>query len=108
ADGRTGLLVPPEDPDALAAALARLLAGPELGARLGAAAAHDARARFDVRPAVRRLEALYRRCLPFASGPPPLPSAAVPGPDPQEEVRCTESSTPPQSSPPPSSPPPAW
>lgn len=108
ADGRTGLLVPPEDPDALAAALARLLGAPALGARLGAAAAREARARFDVRPAVRRLEALYLRCLAFASGPPPLPSAAVPGPDPQEETRCPESSAPPRSSPPPSSPPPAW
>jgi glycosyltransferase involved in cell wall biosynthesis len=34
---RTGLLVPPEDPDALAAALARLLADPALRDRLGAA-----------------------------------------------------------------------
>ncbi|MBP2417674.1 glycosyltransferase [Microlunatus capsulatus] len=36
-DGVTGLLVPPQDPVALAAALRRLLAAPELGARLGAA-----------------------------------------------------------------------
>ena len=36
-DGVTGLLVPPQDPAALAAALRPLLAAPELGARLGAA-----------------------------------------------------------------------
>lgn len=36
-DGRTGLLVPPGDPAALAAALTRLLADPELARRLGEA-----------------------------------------------------------------------
>lgn len=35
-DGETGLLVPPDDPAALAAALARLLDAPELAARLAA------------------------------------------------------------------------
>ncbi len=37
-DGRTGLLVPPGDPDAVAAALLRLLGEPATAARLGAAA----------------------------------------------------------------------
>lgn len=36
-DGQTGLLVPPGDPEALAAAILRLLEQPELGRRLGAA-----------------------------------------------------------------------
>lgn len=36
-DGESGLVVPPEDPPALASALARLLADPSLRARLGAA-----------------------------------------------------------------------
>ena len=42
-DGEDGLLVPPEDVDALAAALGRLLLDADLRARLGAAAAHNVR-----------------------------------------------------------------
>jgi glycosyltransferase involved in cell wall biosynthesis len=38
-DGRSGLLAEPGDPASLAAAIARLLDEPELGARLAAAAA---------------------------------------------------------------------
>lgn len=41
-DGVNGLLVPPKDPDALAAAMARLLDAPGLRARLGKRAADDA------------------------------------------------------------------
>src|SRR5439155_11518333 len=36
-DGETGFLVPPEDPAALAAAIVRLLASPDLAKRVGAA-----------------------------------------------------------------------
>jgi glycosyltransferase involved in cell wall biosynthesis len=43
----TGLLVPPDDPAALAAALQRLIVSPELRARLGAAGAARVRSAFD-------------------------------------------------------------
>lgn len=43
---RSGLLVPPENPPALAAAILRLLRDRELARRLGNAAAEDARSRF--------------------------------------------------------------
>ncbi len=42
--GRFGILVPPDDPDSLAAALARLATGPELRARLGQAGRDHVRA----------------------------------------------------------------
>ena len=45
-DGETGLVVPPEDPEALAEACLRLTADPGLAARLGANAHGDAAARF--------------------------------------------------------------
>jgi glycosyltransferase involved in cell wall biosynthesis len=105
ADGRTGLLVAPEDPSALARALGRLRDDAALGPRLGAAAARDARARFDVRRTVREVEAVYRRCLALAPGPPPLPSAR---PQPEETPTCAARSAPSRPSPSRSSPPPAW
>lgn len=45
-DGKTGLLVPPRDPGALAKAIVSLLADPALAARLGAAAQETFQARF--------------------------------------------------------------
>ncbi len=57
-DGVDGLLVPMEDPDALAAAIGRLLADPALQARLGEAAARRARD-FDLPVVVQRFEALF-------------------------------------------------
>jgi glycosyltransferase involved in cell wall biosynthesis len=70
AEGTTGILVPPADPDALAAALDRLLADPELRRRLGAAGLERARERFDLnalRSAHLELyaRALERRGVPF-------------------------------------------
>jgi glycosyltransferase involved in cell wall biosynthesis len=57
--GVTGLLVPPRNPEVLAAALANLLADPEMARRMGAAAQERARVRYHVEQVVPRLERLY-------------------------------------------------
>ena len=60
-DGETALVVPPQDPPAIAAALARLAGDAELGARLGAAAREKALARFSRAAMVDRMEAVFSR-----------------------------------------------
>ncbi|MEZ0166483.1 glycosyltransferase [Kineococcus sp. LSe6-4] len=57
-DGTTGLLVPEQDPAALAAAIRRVLERPRLAADLGAAAARHVRENFDVRTQTAHLELL--------------------------------------------------
>lgn len=52
-DGETGLLVPPKDPDALAAAIGKVNADQALAARLGAAAQAQARAQYTEAETVR-------------------------------------------------------
>jgi phosphatidylinositol alpha-mannosyltransferase len=61
-DGVEGLLVPPRDPEALAAGLIEVLKEPELAARLGEAGRERART-FDWPIVVDRLEALYFRAI---------------------------------------------
>jgi glycosyltransferase involved in cell wall biosynthesis len=61
--GETGLLVPPADADALAAALGLLVADAGLRRRLGAAGRARAEARFDLRPFQRAHVELYSREL---------------------------------------------
>ena len=58
-EGRTGLLVPPEDPAALARAIGTLLAEPERAHGLGTAGRQLALARFSVATMTRAYEALY-------------------------------------------------
>jgi len=58
-DGESGLLVPPDDPDALAAAVSRVLEEPELGARLAVAGRTRLEAEFDVCRMAERVGALY-------------------------------------------------
>jgi glycogen(starch) synthase len=60
-DGVTGLLVPPEDPARLAAALGELLIDPARAAALGANARTRAVERFSLEQTVDAYEALYRR-----------------------------------------------
>lgn len=62
-DGTTGLLVPPREVDALAAALDRLAADPELRRRLGRAARSRVATEFSTAVRLDRLEALYRRLV---------------------------------------------
>jgi glycosyltransferase involved in cell wall biosynthesis len=60
-DGETGLIVPPDDPPALADALARLATETGLGARLGAAARALVERQHDQRSNARRVAAWLRR-----------------------------------------------
>lgn len=62
ADGETGLLVTPDDPVAMGAAIARLRE-PGLARRLADGARADARARFGVRRHVDAVSAVYRELL---------------------------------------------
>lgn len=62
-DGETGLLVAPDDPNALAAALGRLAGDPALRSRLGAAAAADVGRRYTPALLLGRVQDLYDRLL---------------------------------------------
>ena len=60
-DGETGLLVPPADPAALAAAIMRMAGDAALRERLGAAGRAHCAARFSMAAMVEGIEAAYRR-----------------------------------------------
>jgi glycosyltransferase involved in cell wall biosynthesis len=62
-DGRTGVLVPPENPERLAEALVRLLLDRELAARLGAQARDAIPPGFSLDRMIRQHESLYHRLL---------------------------------------------
>lgn len=66
-DGLTGVLVPENDPDALAAAMARILAGSDRGASLGAAGRRRVEAQFRAERMVRRVESIYEVALEHTS-----------------------------------------
>jgi glycosyltransferase involved in cell wall biosynthesis len=61
-DQETGLLVPPNDPLALAHAISRLLDNPQLRSQMGVAARHRAQA-FRASSVVPRIEAVYRQAM---------------------------------------------
>lgn len=61
ADGQTGLLVPPGDPDALARSVIQCLTNPDLSTRLGRnaqAGIHN----YGIAPMVAKIDSLYTRC----------------------------------------------
>jgi glycosyltransferase involved in cell wall biosynthesis len=62
-DGRTGRLIPAEDSEVLARALAEMLSSPRRLREMGAAAKADAEARLGVEPMVEKTVALYERVL---------------------------------------------
>lgn len=78
ADGETGILVPPRDPEALAAAVARVLLDGGLRSRLGAAGKARVRERFSVKAMVEGTRTVYERMLK-GEPPPPFRSPSSPG-----------------------------
>ena len=62
-DGETGVLVPPRDATALAAAVDRLVADPDLRRRMGAAGRARVEAVFDIRRHVVTMEAIFDEML---------------------------------------------
>ena len=63
ADGETGFLVPPRDPEALAGRLRQLLARPDLRARMGRAARARVEREFTWATTAGRMAALYEEAL---------------------------------------------
>ncbi len=62
-DGQNGLLIPPEDADALAQAIGRLLDDPHLALRLGRAGRRTVQDRFSADAMMQRITDLYRTLL---------------------------------------------
>ena len=62
-DGVTGYLVPPRDPDALAAAVARILQDSQTAARLGTAAREHVRERYVLERLIADVDQLYQELL---------------------------------------------
>jgi glycosyltransferase involved in cell wall biosynthesis len=62
-DGETGLLVPPDDPEALAGAIVRMLSDPALASRLGSNGARLVREHFTLDSMVEGNERVYREVL---------------------------------------------
>lgn len=61
--GETGLLVPPDDPQAFAEAVAQLIGSPNFAKRLADAAMEDARRRFSVEAHVAHIQEIYDTIL---------------------------------------------
>jgi glycosyltransferase involved in cell wall biosynthesis len=77
-DGVTGVLVPPSDPGAMAAALRRVLATGDAGAAMGAAARRRVESEFTLAGKMLRYEQLYAEAAAAKGLPAPGASAARP------------------------------
>jgi glycosyltransferase involved in cell wall biosynthesis len=77
-DGANGLMVPPEQPQAMADALARVMADASLQASLGATARECALRRYDVGRALQAYEAMYDEALGAAAPVAALPADGAP------------------------------
>lgn len=62
-DGETGMLVPPGEPEAMAARVCELLQAPQRAAELGSRGRASVEQRFSLAAMVRQYEQLYQRCL---------------------------------------------
>ncbi len=78
ADGETGVLVPPDDADALAAALAALIGDPARRNELGRAGLHRVRARFSFEHGIARLGERFGLAVPQDSAGMPCASPSTP------------------------------
>ena len=76
---QNGLLVPPDNPQALAEAIARLITEPELYARLGPCAAEDVRLRWPFDAFLDRLESAYGAIVAGHSADSPVDLTLLPG-----------------------------
>jgi glycosyltransferase involved in cell wall biosynthesis len=60
-DGENGIRVPPQNPEALAAALHRVLAEPDFATKLGRNARATIQQKFNAAESMRKLEEIYRQ-----------------------------------------------
>lgn len=87
ADGRSGLLVPADDPAAMAAAVGRVLADPARSNALGESARAVVEERYGARSMVRRLEGIYAAVAGDHANPEPAPLVSARNLDSLESCR---------------------
>jgi rhamnosyl/mannosyltransferase len=85
-DGVTGLIVPANDPAALAAAIQRLLGDPGLRGRMGVAGRARVRENFTTEAMMRGMDGLYAEALDRAGSRAPRPASGPSG-RPENEVK---------------------
>jgi len=67
-DGKTGLMVPPEDPEALAGAIMELLRDPKKAEGMGKAARETVKDDFSLKDMIRRVESSFLGCIKDKEG----------------------------------------